>query len=175
MVTSEIWKPITGYEGLYEVSNFGNVRSLDIYDSMGRFRKGRLRKQQLDGKKNYLTVMLSKKGVTKRVIVHRLVAKEFVGNPLNLPEVNHKDECKTNNNADNLEWCDHTYNNNYGSKLESFKGSKNPQAKLTETDVLEIRKLREQGQTLSSIAKQYNISESRVSTITNRKSWGWVS
>ena len=108
MTEDEIWCPIKGYESLYEVSDQGRVRSL-------KFGKERILKQ-LRTPKGYLTVGLYKNGEDKRCYVHRLVAKTFIPNPDNLPEVNHKDENKTNNSVQNLEWCDQKYNINYGTR-----------------------------------------------------------
>lgn len=105
----EIWRDIKDYEGLYQVSNFGRVRSL-VTDS---HRRKRILKQSFRG--YYLKVKLIKDNKQKIVSVHRLVAEAFLPNPLNLPCVNHKDENKTNNSVDNLEWCDYRYNTNYGT------------------------------------------------------------
>lgn len=106
----EIYKPVTikGFEGLYEVSNIGQVRNI---------RTGRILKQKIgSGSNGYCRVGLHKDGVQKWFSVHRLVALAFIPNPNNLPEVNHKDECKTNNRIDNLEWCTGKYNKNYGTR-----------------------------------------------------------
>ena len=96
----EIWRPIKGYEGWYEVSSYGRVRSLDrvIIHSDGRKRlfKGRILKPK-KYQNGYLFCDLCKNGQMKNVIIHRLVAQAFLPNPDNLPEVNHKDENKTNN------------------------------------------------------------------------------
>lgn len=107
-----IWKPVVGYEGLYEVSNCGDVRSL-------RFRNQKLTKDltQRTNNKGYKMVYLSEKGKTKLVLVHRLVAMAFVDNPQNYPIVNHKDENPLNNNADNLEWCTYSYNRTYSMDI----------------------------------------------------------
>jgi hypothetical protein len=119
---TEIWKSIQGYEGLYEVSNFGNVRSLDrVIRSKHNgttLRKGRILTPFYEEKKGYYQVSLSKNGKNKKHRVHRLVASAFLENPLDYTDVNHKDEDKTNNNVDNLEWCTRKYNNNYGTKPE---------------------------------------------------------
>lgn len=106
----EIWKPILNYEGLYEVSNWGRIKSF-------KFGKERILKPGTN-KYGYLIVILCKNGKVKHFYVHRLVAEAFIPNPHNYPCVNHKDECKTNNNVNNLEWCTYTYNNNYGTKIE---------------------------------------------------------
>lgn len=114
----EIWKPIKGYEGLYEVNNWGDVRSLDKVVSC-RYGKKRTAKGQVLNpslSRGYPQVVLSDKGVHKHFFVHRLVAEAFVPNPDNLPEINHKDENPTNPYWRNLEWCNHQYNINYGSR-----------------------------------------------------------
>ena len=114
-MTEEIWRPIEGYEGLYEVSNLGRVRSLDRYDSRNQFRKGRIMKQNNDGR-DYMSIQLCLNGKLKKYFVHRLVAEAFLPNPDNLPQVNHKDEDKSNNRVDNLEWCTAKYNLSYGTR-----------------------------------------------------------
>lgn len=124
MNNEEIWKDIIGYEGLYQVSSLGRVRSLDRYvvDSLEnrRFYKGKVLSpvKDTDG---YLKVGLSYNGKCKKCLVHRLAAQAFIENFDNLPEVNHKDEDKTNNNVDNLEWCTAKYNSNYGTSIERRK------------------------------------------------------
>lgn len=118
--THEVWKDIEGYEGLYQVSSFGNVRSLDRVVPMknGRCKaiKGRPMKTRDNGH-GYIAVTLRKYNVPQMLYIHRLVGNAFLENPHNYPEINHKDEVKSNNNVANLEWCDHVYNNTYGTKL----------------------------------------------------------
>lgn len=102
----EKFKEVIGYEGLYWVSNLGNVKS---------------KKQQLKpcvGVYGYPVVNLRKQGKQKTFTVHRLVALHFIDNPNNLPQVNHKDECKTNNCVTNLEWCTLQQNHDYGTRNE---------------------------------------------------------
>ena len=122
----EEWRDIEGYEGLYQVSNLGNVKSLDRYIpySNGKlvFYKGKILKPILD-KYGYNTVNLHKFINREQKKVHRLVAEAFISNPDNLPLINHKDENKENNCVDNLEWCDTNYNNNYGSRNEKISVS----------------------------------------------------
>ena len=108
MAEEEIWCPIKGYEGLYEVSDQGRVKSIGYGDD-------RILKSVID-KGGYLKVCLCKNGEREWCRIHRLVAKTFIPNPDNLPEVNHKDEDKENNYVQNLEWCDRKYNCNYGTR-----------------------------------------------------------
>lgn len=119
----EVWKDIQGYEGLYQVSNQGRVRSLDHYASNGHadvLHKGRILKQDTSNC-GYFRVLLSNGKTKKKVAVHRLVAENFINNPNNLPFVNHKDENKQNNCVDNLEWCTRSYNVNYGTAIKRKK------------------------------------------------------
>jgi len=113
---TEIWLPIKGYENFYEVSNTGKVRSLDRhvkYKLSGlKLIKGKILKQGLV-KSGYYTVALLRNGIQKTFTVHRLVAETFIKNPYSFTYVNHKDEVKTNNNINNLEWCTPMYNNSY--------------------------------------------------------------
>lgn len=121
-VNDEIWKDIKGYEGLYQVSNYGNVKSLEKinctnkkYLSLCYLRKERILKPI----KNYrgaLRVILAINGKKSAFYIHRLVANAFIPNPDNLPQVNHKDENVKNNKVDNLEWCTAQYNSNYGNR-----------------------------------------------------------
>ena len=120
---SEEWRPIEGYEGLYEVSSYGRVRSLDRYDSNNHFRKGKVL-SPVKNKDGYLQVNLCCNGKYKMFLVHRLAAQAFIPNPDNLPEINHKDENPGNNNVDNLEWCTRKYNINYGSRKDKERDTK---------------------------------------------------
>lgn len=113
---SEIWKDINGYEGQYQISNFGRVKSLprEILNSKGFIItiKGRIFKAGTDSS-GYNHVNLSKNNKIKTHRVHRLVAENFIDNPNNLPAVNHKDNDRKNNNFDNLEWVSNRENNSY--------------------------------------------------------------
>lgn len=100
----ELYIPVRGFEGLYEVSNFGNVRSVVGGKRQGKVLKGGKRFR------NYLSVSLCKDGVYKSYLVHRLVAEAFISNPGNRATVNHKDNDQTNNNISNLEWATHSEN-----------------------------------------------------------------
>ena len=115
----EEWRSIPGYEGLYEVSSYGRVKSLEKY----RYNNGRkqLLKERIlkpHNTKGYFMICLYKNKTYKSYQIHRLVAQVFIPNPDNLPEVNHRDENPGNNNVENLEWCDHKYNMNYNDVLK---------------------------------------------------------
>ena len=111
---TEIWKTAiyddVVYEGLYQVSNFGNILSLN-YRNTGRAEL----MNPWEDKDGYLKIGLRKNRKTDFILVHRLVAQTFLPNPDNYPQVNHKDENKANNRVENLEWCDGKYNHNYGT------------------------------------------------------------
>ncbi|MCS2775473.1 NUMOD4 domain-containing protein [Bacteroides fragilis] len=113
----EIFVDIKGYETLYQVSNFGRIKSLG--NGKSNASKLKILKQHIT-KDGYSTVALTINSVTQRYRVHKLVANAFIPNPNNYPCINHKDENKQNNTVDNLEWCTSKYNNNYGTRIERF-------------------------------------------------------
>ena len=119
----EIWKDIKGFEGMYQVSNLGRVRSVDRFDSIGRLQKGNI-KAIRDNGKGYKTVNLHKDNKDKKCRVHRLVATAFIENPDNKPEVHHIDSDRSNNKLENLQWVTSKENNNFPEHIESMK--KNP-------------------------------------------------
>lgn len=116
----EIWKDIPNFEGIYQVSNFGNVKVLDRYvnsaikNNTKVKRVGKMLKQY--NKQNYYQVTLTVNNKRTYCKVHRLVALAFIPNPNNFPQVNHKDENTFNNHVENLEWCTAKYNCNYGTR-----------------------------------------------------------
>lgn len=132
----EIWRDVKGYEGLYQASSLGRVKSLDRVTeqtlptgkSVWRHYEGKLLSCTLDKGTGYNCVSLQKDGHSQYFLVHRLVAQTFIPNPDNLPQVNHIDEDKTNNYVSNLEWCTNSYNVNYGSRnaqvSKALKGRK---------------------------------------------------
>ena len=181
----EVWRPIKGFDGVYEVSNLGNVHSVDRteriknkkYGYVYRRLNGKCIKPYPDGKGHYLLVCLSKEGIHYAKLVHRLVAEAFLDNPMQLPEVNHKDENKHNNAAENLEWCDNIYNNNYGTKAGSTRGEKNPRSKFTEEMVRSFKAEyipRDKEYGLTPLARKYGISVTHACSIVKGRRWGWL-
>ena len=115
---TEEWRPIKGYEGLYEVSSLGRVKSLNY----GRTSTPKMLRQHLRGE--YLSVVLYKDKSHRKESVHRLVASAFHSNEANLPQVNHIDEDKLNNRADNLEWTSARANANHGTAIQRSAAKK---------------------------------------------------
>ena len=190
----EIWKPIKGYEGLYEVSNKGRVRSLGRVSKRNQGSKvveytknPRILKQQAYGKKrNYLSVNLyqhkniGEQRKLKTFYVHRLVAETFIPNPLGKCDVNHIDGNPHNNDVCNLEWATrkenivHAYNNG----LTKTFGSNHPLSKLTEEQVREIRSTYQEGVVgfgCNSLAQKYNVSKTLIQKIVKGKTWKRIS
>jgi len=117
----EIWKPVVGYENLYEVSDKGRIRSVGrivnaCYGSKMSLKGKILKPIKCTG--GYLCIDLCKEGTKKRYLIHRLVAQAFIPNQDNLPCINHKDENPYHNNVDNLEYCTQKYNINYGTRTQ---------------------------------------------------------
>ena len=128
----EKWLPIRGYEGLYEVSDYSRVRSLDRKVRHWRggtcFWSGRIKRQGVDNK-GYVYVHLYKRSIHKMPRVHRLVAEQFISNPLNLPHINHIDGNKRNNNISNLEWVtpkENTHHAIRSGRCDHIFGTSNP-------------------------------------------------
>ena len=118
MEQQEVWKDVAGYEGLYQVSNLGRVKSRRYYVKYGAVREKVLK--PVAGKARYAYIMLNKNGEQRKARVHRLVAEHFLQNSNDFPCVNHKDQNPLNNRADNLEWCTQKYNLNYGTAREKI-------------------------------------------------------
>lgn len=144
----EIWKPVKGYEGLYEVSNLGRVRSLDRHtdrlDSVGNprqlFVKGKIIKPA-KMKKGYLRLSLSL-GHRKRTSlqVHRLVAEAFIPNPNNFPQVNHINENKQDNRASNLEWVTNKENSDHGTRNKRIASANSMPVVMMDNDGNDLKR-----------------------------------
>lgn len=104
----EIWRPIKGYEGIYEISHLGRIKSLSRFTYQNHWIKEKILSPSICC--GYLVAGLSKNGITKCYKYHRLLAIAFIPNPNSLPQINHKDGDKQNNNLENLEWCDCQHN-----------------------------------------------------------------
>lgn len=124
----EIYKDIEGYEQLYQISNYGNVKSLK-YNKEKILKPAKL-------KNGYLQVTLCKEEKRKQHYIHRLVGEAFIDNPNNYKQVNHKDENPANNNVSNLEWCTNEYNINYGTRNQRVAEKTSKQVLCLETGVI---------------------------------------
>lgn len=164
-------KKIEGYEDYY-VTNEGEIISL-------KYNKKRILKKYIN-KRGYYYVRLSKNGKAKSKSIHRFVALAFIENPNNYEQVNHIDGNKKNNNVDNLEWCSSHQNMRHAIDTglcipPVFKGSNHGMAKLTEDDVIEIKKLIKENKLKSSeIGKIFNVSKGTINHIKSGKTWKHV-
>lgn len=165
----ELWKSITGYEGMYEVSNMGNIKSLA--------RPHRRSDKMLTfgmNEKGYLIVGLHNHG-QKTKTVHRIVAIEFVRNPHGHSDVNHLDGNKLNNNDWNLRWDTHQENIQHGHDTGLFnmaRGGRNKFSKLTDEIVLQIREMHATGKySRTELANLFSICHQNVGFIVRRKTW----
>jgi hypothetical protein len=159
----ELWLPIKGYEGLYEVSNTGFVRSIKSDKVL-----------KMENKNGYFSVNLYKNGQVHKY-VHRLVAQTFIDNPNNHQEVNHIDCNKHNNRVDNLEWCDRKQNlkHSYEHGLKRY-GVLHGCHKLTDEDVTNIRKEYVEGDrehSLHALGKKYNVNWCTIQAIVKGRLW----
>lgn len=172
----EIWKTIAGYEGFYDVSSHGRVRSHDrvvvTVNGITQRRKGVIMRPAL--RAGYPFVLLQVKNKIQQVHVHRLVASAFCEKPEECDVVNHIDGDKTNNNSENLEWTTHRGNARHAidTGLREIKtGERAACSKLTQIEVDEIRRKLAGGQTGASIAREYGVHVMTISNIRNGKSW----
>lgn len=175
MKEAEEWRDIPGWEGFYQISNKGRVKSLErsFLDSRGGNRVyGEKIIKLVNNGQGYLCASLCWKGVQITIRVHRVVAVAFIPNPDNKPQINHKNGIKSDNWVENLEWSTGSENikHAYQMGLLSRKGEKHSHSKLTEKEVLEIRKNKDRlkGFELSDI---YKVSQSVISEVRSRKTW----
>lgn len=172
----EIWKDIEHYEGKYQISNLGRIKSLPrICDSKGgkcRKVKGSILKQFII--KGYYYINLNDKGL-KQFRVNILVAKHFITNPNNLPIVNHINCNKLDNASTNLEWCTAQYNTTHASISGLLKGKKagekHHNAKLSLKKVNHIRERLSKGEKGRLLSKEFRVSEGMISLIKHNKNW----
>lgn len=178
-IEGEIWKEVVGYEGLYEVSNLGRVKSVRkiVKRNTGFLVKPEVIKKQKVSK-GYLTVALCKESVFKHKKVHILVGVSFIENPQNKPQINHKKGNKLDNRATELEWntaeenVRHSYS--FGLKIGK-KGELHPLSKLNDSDIPNIISLRfDKKLTQQAIADMYNVCRATISLITNKKYYSHI-
>jgi hypothetical protein len=175
----EIWKPVSGYVGLYEVSNFGTVRSLDriIPDKRHGTRKlvGRVLSQTTDNQRRCY-VAISRDSNRNKRRVHLIVAETFLGPRLQGLEVCHEDGNPANNHASNLRYG--THKSNMEDMVEhgrSNRGLKNPNAKMTQEQALQVKRLRLDGKTYKIIAAELGLTFEQVRSVCVGRAWHWVS
>ena len=178
MTDKEVWKSIEGFEGFFQISNHGRIRSLDRYvnarNGGKRFEHGRIMKSSINSRKYYI-LPLRKNGYVKTFRINRLVAIAFIPNPENKPEVNHIDGDKQNNHVKNLEWS--THKENIKHALETglqvpFKGCEVGTSKLKNHEVLKIRQLYKTGNyTYKQLSEMFNVSYNTIYSVIKRTSW----
>lgn len=166
-----IWLDIPEYQGIYKISEKGDVVSLPRSCKYGSRLEERPIKQNI--KKGYVTVPLSKNSHVRHWLVHRLVAITFIKNPNNLPQINHIDGDKTNNDVKNLEWCDRSHNQVHARKLKLQGGEKTNTSKLTERCVKAIRNLYPDI-SKKRLSEAFEIGMPTISKIINRKYWKYI-
>lgn len=183
LLMNEEFRDVINYEGLYQVSNYGRIKSLDkvvdtnnqYYKKSKKILKGKILKQRILRK--YYCVGLTKNKKQKTNFVHRLVAQAFISNPNNLPCVNHKDGNKKNNKAENLEFVTHKENSLHSiyvlnnKKPPIHKGESNKFSKHSKKEIDELRKKRNLGYTLKQLSIEYGYTITHISNICTYKSW----
>jgi len=166
----EIWKPIKGYEKIYEISNLGNVKSLAAKGS-GKFKVDTVMKPFNNGR-GYMYYSLNNGIKVKNFSGHRLVVEAFIEPNSDLPDINHKDGNKKNNVLANLERCNKKMNMVHASLTGLLKcGEESHLSKITESDIVKIKKLWGYNIEREIIAHVFNISYAQISRIVNNKNW----
>lgn len=166
---NEIWRDIKNYEGDYQVSNSGNIKSFKKLNNIKILKPGISR--------GYYFVSLCKNGKVKNFRISRLVAIHFIPNPENKPQINHKNGIKIFNHTENLEWSTNGENQVHAYKIGlkiSKKGNQDPQAKLTDEKVKEIRVLKNNGLSINYLSKKFTVSERTIRDVVNNKLWKHV-
>jgi len=171
----EIWKDVQGYEGIYEISNFGRVKSIErkSFNGKGFYdRKEYIMENHLN-RMGYLYVHLCKNNMGRTIAVHRLVGKHFVEKVDNKTHLNHIDGNKLNNNVNNLEWVTPKENGEHAARLFLKANEEDhPSAKLTNNEVLNIYKSFKNGRyTIKELCNKYKVAYSTIYHITIKKYW----
>lgn len=174
---TEQWKSIKGYEGLYEVSNLGRVRSLDrLVKYNGFVKKDSQIIKPATSCNGYLFVCLYNQTQKRILYLHKLVAENFIPNPYKRSVINHIDEIKSNNEYINLEWCTTSDNVLHSIKTGTsyHNGMSYGRSKVNAEQAISIRLSYESGASLSVLANQYSMTKSGISNIIKRKSWRYA-
>lgn len=174
----EIWKAIKGYEGLYEVSSLGRVKSLGK-GGQNQFQGNERCKTLRIKRGGYYGINLHKNGEASSRTVHRLVAETFIPNPDNKPQVNHKNGIKTDNRVENLEFCTSKENINHAFEngLSSQLGERNAGSKLNDKKVRVIKHILKEnwfGLSQGTIGKIFDVNQQNVSNINKNKRWSHI-
>ena len=172
----EEWKDIEGYEGYYQISSHGRVRSVNRYvrHPSGKQAQKRGRIFRNGWKNKSLIAGLTKEGKSRGFLIYRLVAKAFIPNPDNKPEVNHIDGNRMNNHISNLEWSTRSENEKHAYDTGLYisrKGNEHPMSKLSETDINRMKNLLSEGKSKKDISKVFNVSYSHVCKIFKGTTW----
>lgn len=179
----EEWRPIEGFVGIYEISNWGNVKTLtrEIKDYRGTYiRKGKILNRYNDKAGYYKVKLYNGDASFASCPVHRLVAIHFISNPNNYPQINHIDGHPENNYVSNLEWCNISQNTIHAyktglKKKENYVGEACIFAKLTEKQVLDIRKEYAEGNIFqTTLGLKYNTTTTNINSIIHRNTWKHV-
>lgn len=155
-----MWKDIKEYEGLYIISDKGEIKN----------KMGQLKKLNI-AKNGYVIVDLYKNNIRHTYLVHRLVAQAFIDNPYNLDLINHKDGNKQNNCIENLEWCDYSYNLKHAIKNNLRRENYEYASVLSKEEVLEIPKMVKWGLSKCEIARALNVNIGAIKDIFKGKTW----
>lgn len=174
----EEWRSVKGFEGYYEISSFGRIKSLDRRVTFSHHKntntliQGQLLKTHFN-RRGYVIVGLKKEGKHYPKKIHRLVAEAFIENDQNLPQINHKDGIKLSNSSVNLEWCTNTENRDHAIEkgLIDFKGEKSHKCTITESEAKEIKTRLKMGHRNVDIHRSMNISLGVIEHIKYGNSW----
>lgn len=172
----EVWRPVIGYEGWYEVSNLGRVKR--VRQGRATF-VGKVIKQRIN-RKGYMVLQLTKNSISREFTVHRLVAAAFIGQRDDKTQINHIDGCKDNNHVNNLEYVTQSENMRHAFDLGlknalHCRGRNNHLNVLTEEEVLEIYRLSHEGKIPQrKLGKMFGVHQTTIRDIKFGKSWGWL-
>ena len=172
MENIELWRDVKGYENYYQISNFGNVRSLTRYVNSRYVKRKEAGKTLIKTiSHGYYRIGLNKEGIVKKFMIHRLVCIAFISDEKINMQVNHINGIKTDNRVENLEWCTQSENELHSYRVlnkKTLNGELHGKSKLTKKDVLEIRESKLSDKELSLI---YDSSRKNINDIKNRKRW----